>query len=286
MCSSDLGGDFSFQPRAARDPGEIGVCDLVLIGLKTTANATFPSLIPPLVGASTAVLTLQNGLGNEESLARFLPADQILGGLCFVCLNRSRPGVIEHLAHGRVVLGEYRRPDTSRAEFLAGQFREAGVPCVATPDLRRAHWEKLVWNIPFNGLGVAGVAGLDAVRRGAWDGNTPLGGCLTTDRLLAEPGWEELVRELMREVITTANGLRLGVDPGLEEQHLASTRSMGPYRASTLVDFERGCPLELEALFLEPLRCASAAGVATPRLESLCRVLTLLDGARGALPRG
>lgn len=75
-------GDFRVQPHCARAPKEIGPSDLVLIGLKTTANAALDSLVPPLVGAHTLVLTLQNGLGNEEQLARLVPAGQILGGLC------------------------------------------------------------------------------------------------------------------------------------------------------------------------------------------------------------
>src|SRR5206468_12233284 len=80
-------GDFVVRPRCARRPEEIGPADLVMIALKTTANSELPRLLPPLVGPSTAILTLQNGLGNEELLARLFPAEQVLGGLCFVCLN-------------------------------------------------------------------------------------------------------------------------------------------------------------------------------------------------------
>src|SRR5438445_11472119 len=75
-------GDFNARPRCAKSPGEIGVSDVVFIALKTTANDQFPNLLPPLVGPQTAVITLQNGLGNEELLARPFPAEQILGGLC------------------------------------------------------------------------------------------------------------------------------------------------------------------------------------------------------------
>src|SRR5687767_12064328 len=67
-------GDFNTRPRCARTSKEIGVSDLVLIGLKTTANDQFPKLLPPLVGPHTAVVTLQNGMGNEEQLARLFPA--------------------------------------------------------------------------------------------------------------------------------------------------------------------------------------------------------------------
>src|SRR5260221_12306268 len=59
-------GDFRVRPKCARTPEEIGPSDLVLIGLKTTVNSEFPRLLPPLVHHSTAVVTLQNGLGNEE----------------------------------------------------------------------------------------------------------------------------------------------------------------------------------------------------------------------------
>ena len=63
-------GDFHVNPRCARAPEEIGLCDLVLIGLKTTANGQFAKLLPPLVGENTAVVTLQNGLGNEAPLGK------------------------------------------------------------------------------------------------------------------------------------------------------------------------------------------------------------------------
>lgn len=316
-------GDFHVNPKCARAPEQIGVCDVVLIGLKTTANEEFPKLLPPLVGEQTAVVTLQNGLGNEEQLARLFPPTQILGGLCFVCLNRIEPGVIQHLAHGRIVLGEFAGWPEPRTHDIASVIRHAGVPCTVTDNLERAHWEKLVWNIPFNGLGVASAAGYDAVFSGEvkpgasvplspqrgegrssqrafeivepLDGTTPHPkplpveergnqkspfACLTTDELLDSGRWENLVRELMNEVIAAANAQRLGVDPACADIQIERTRTMGAYKASTLIDFERGQPLELEALFLEPLHRAKRAGVPMPRLEALCLVLAKLGASR------
>src|SRR5690606_12284890 len=176
----DPEGGFVARPRAARDPAEIGPCDLVVIGLKTTANAAFPDLIPPLVGPSTAVLTLQNGLGNEEALARVAGSERVLGGLCFVCLNRIAPGVIDHIAHGRIVMGEFQRPRSERLSRIASWFRDAGIATDTTDNLETAHWEKLVWNIPFNGLGVAAAAGFEAVRAGRILRPGPPGPCLPT----------------------------------------------------------------------------------------------------------
>jgi len=271
-------GDFNVHPKSAQKPGEIGPVDLVLIGLKTTANAEYPALLPPLVGPQTALLTLQNGLGNEESLAALFPVEQIMGGLCFVCLNRVEAGVIQHLDHGRVVLGEFRRWPEPRTHDIASMFRHAGVPCDVTANLARAHWEKLVWNIPFNGLGVASCAGLDSLNNPQASASAPRGPCLTTDELLADPQWEGLVRELMTEVVSAANALGLKLDETVVDAQITRTRTMGAYRASTLIDFERGRPVELDSLFLEPLRLAGRAGVATPRLEALCAVLRQLCG--------
>ncbi len=272
-------GNFHLNPKCARTPEEIGVCDVVLIGLKATANDQFSKLLPPLVGARTAVVTLQNGLGNEEQLAALFPPAQILGGLCFVCLNRTAPGVVEHLAHGKIILGEFSGWPEPRTHDIASAIRHSGVPCEVTDNLRRTHWEKLVWNIPFNGLGVASAAGYEAVISGAVNSTAPLTPCLTTNKLLDGARWETLVRELMLEVIAAAHALGLHIENGYADFQIDRTRSMGAYRASTLIDFERGQPLELDALFLEPLRQAQAAGVTVPRLAALCRLLMRLDSS-------
>src|SRR5258708_5686543 len=169
-----------------------------------------------------------------------------MGGLCFVCLNRVSPGVIHHIDHGLIMLGEYQRRPEPRTHDIAQAFRHAGVPCKVTDNLAQTHWEKLTWNIPFNGLGVASAAGKQAVFDGALDpppNPPPLGHCLTTDLLLSDPDWEQLVRELIREVITSAHALGLKVSSDLEQIQVERTRTMGAYKPSTLIDFERGQPL-------------------------------------------
>ena len=280
----EAGGDFTVRPHAARAPAEIGVADLVLIGLKTTANSQFKKLLPPLVNSRTAILTLQNGLGNEEQLARLFPAGQIEGGLCFVCLNRIAPGVIHHLSEGMILLGEYQRPPEPRTHQIARMFGEAGVQCKVVDNLARAHWEKLVWNIPFNGLGVASVAGYEALASGLPSINPrkESGCCLTTDQLLADHRWKDLVLELMLEVIAAAKGQGFEIPQSFAQKMIDRTLTMGAYKASTLIDFECGLPLELESLFLEPLRHAQRTNVATPQLAALCRVLQELETVRKA----
>jgi 2-dehydropantoate 2-reductase len=277
-------GDFVARPAAAREPAAIGPCDLVLVGLKTTANHRLGELVPPLVGPGTTVVTLQNGLGNEEALARVVGPERVMGGLCFVCLNRVAPGIIRHTAHGYIVMGEYRRPASERLRAIQVLFQRASIPSHATDDLERAHWEKLIWNIPFNGLGVAAIAGFESVQQGRLLNAERAPECFPTDRLLADRRWEGLVRQLMVEVVGAAGALGFALDPALVERNVERTRVMGAYKASTLLDFERGMPIELESLFREPLRQARQAGYPTPRLAALCNVLEALDAERQTRP--
>jgi 2-dehydropantoate 2-reductase len=251
---------------------------LVLIALKATANHVLPQWLPALTGPQTAILTLQNGLGNEEVVAAIAGAEKTMGGVCFVCLNRVAPGRILHLAHGAVSIGEFGRPPQARTHTISQAFEGAGVRCRVAENLQQVRWEKLVWNIPFNGLGVAGVAGLETVLQGRIPAGRTLQGCLTTDLLLAQPHWEKLVRELMMETIAAARAQGLDVPETDADRQIARTREMGAYKTSTLLDYESGRTLELEGLFLEPLRRARMAGVPCPRLAALCAVLTQLAG--------
>src|ERR1700733_12333578 len=81
----EQGEDWKVPAQAFGSTAEIGPVDLVVIGLKTTANADLEKLIPPLLHDGTLLLTLQNGLGNDELLAKHWGAERVLGGLCFVC---------------------------------------------------------------------------------------------------------------------------------------------------------------------------------------------------------
>jgi 2-dehydropantoate 2-reductase len=251
-----INGDFELPAvQAYRMPQEIGPVDLVLVGLKTFANDRYADLITPLVGEGTLILTLQNGLGNEELLAELFGAQGIIGGVAFLCSNRGEPGEVHHLAAGRIILGEYRRIDLKRLESLTALFVQAGVDCRATDDLRRARWEKLVWNIPFNGL----CALLQQ----------------TVERLLAVPATRGLVREIMREVIRAANlqDLSRAIPEGYADSMLEFTDNMGIYKPSMQIDREEGRQLEIAAIFRIPLDSGAARGIAMPRVEMLATLL-------------
>ena len=100
-------------------------------------------------------------------------------------------------------MGKYNGLPDKLTENIAQLVRDSGIQVEVETDLDRAKWEKLIWNIPFNGLGVAGAAGLDAVKTGSLKPNNSIGQCLTSADLLDKGIWESRVTELMDEGIST-----------------------------------------------------------------------------------
>lgn len=255
---NSVAGDFHLpRVKGYRNAAEIGPVDLVVVGLKTFANDCFTECITPLLGEETAILTLQNGLGNEERLASLFGAQRVLGGVAFLCANRENPGTVTHLAAGRIILGEFSARDTVRSKAIAGLFCRAGIDCRAAADLRRARWEKLVWNIPFNGMSALLLRPVDAV--------------------VGHPKTRTLARDIMLEVIAAANtqGLSAALPWSFADEMLGFTDGMGSYKPSMLIDREEGRPLELGAIFVRPLAAGAAHGVDMPKTEALSALLEL-----------
>ncbi len=241
---------------------EIGKCDIVIIAVKTTSNPALPELLKPMVGRETAILTLQNGLGNEEFLAGHFGSGRIMGGLCFVCLNRVDYGVVEHYGHGTVSIGEYEGGPRDRTLAIIAALRQAGIEAKAVVDLEEERWRKLIWNVPFNGLSI-------------------VAGGITVDRIVSDPGLLNLTIGLMREVAAAARAIGHEIGDDFLESRIANTRLMGAYKPSSLLDYLAGREVEVESIWGEPLRAAQSRGVLTPRLEmlhTLLRHLTCVGG--------
>jgi 2-dehydropantoate 2-reductase len=266
-------GDFSLPAKtihAYNDAAAMPKVDLVIVTLKSTENHRFRQLIAPLLREETAILTLQNGLGNEDDLAELFGAGRVVGGIAFTCINRISPGVIEHTSHGRIRLGDFKPGDldsgdfdsgdfnspsrSARAEVLAEMFNASNVEADVLDDLRRGRWEKLVWNVPFNGLGALHD--------------------LTTDRLIDSESGVARVMALMNEVIAAARVDGVTLPGDLPEKMIATTRSAGAYRTSMQLDRQAGRSMEIEAIVGRPLQVARRGGLASPLLNSLYLALS------------
>ncbi|MDI1319560.1 MAG: 2-dehydropantoate 2-reductase [bacterium] len=240
---------------------DIGPCDLVIVSVKATANASLAKLLPPLMGPNTLVLTLQNGLGVEEPVAEVVGGDRVLGAICFVGVIRTAPGVVECSFPGLVMLGEFGRPAQARTREVAKLFESAGVKCEAQDNLEELRWKKLVWNVPFNGLAIAA-------------------GGITTDVIMADEGLRTLARRLMEEILEAAAKFGHAIPRSFMDLQFDRTAKLGEYEPSSLVDYRAGRAIEIEEIWGEPVRRAKSVGVPVPRLEMLYWLIKRLLAAR------
>lgn len=256
-------GDFDLpQVNAYPRAKDMPRCDVVAVALKTTRNDLLPSMLPPVVKDDGVVLILQNGLGVEEDAAKIVGPGRVMGGLSFLCSNKVGPGHIRHLDYGAVALAEYS-PDhkprgiTERMRAIASDFERALIPVELVEDLVLARWKKLVWNIPFSGLSVV----LHAL----------------TDWIMANPETRQLSISLMREVVRGAAAVGRTIPEDFVQKMITDTDKMPPYRTSMMIDYESRRPMEVEAIFGNPVRTAREAGVELPRIEMLYQQLKFLD---------
>lgn len=241
---------------------EIGPCDLVIIAMKATSNDVLKTILPPLLGAETIVMTLQNGLGVEEPLAEIVGPGRVVGAICYIGCVRTAPGVVNCSFPGLMTIGKFGKPAGERTHALAAMWRRAAVKCNAQDNLETQRWHKLVWNVPFNGLAI--VAGA------------------TTDVLLADEGLKTLARRLMEEVVEAAAKFGHEIPRSFVDLQFERTAKMAGYRPSSLIDFEEGRDVEIEEIWGEPVRRAKAVGAAVPRMETLYWLIKQRLAARDA----
>ena len=249
--------------KAYNSTKEIGLCDLVIVAVKATSNPDLVDLVPPLLHDKTMVLTLQNGIGNEEFLAEHFGAERVLGGLCFIAVDRHSETQVERYDYGLVILGDLKGPAQTRTKEVAAEFVRAQVKCKVADDIALERWRKLIWNIPFNGLSIV-AGGID------------------TAAIMGDKNLRQLTIDLMEEVIAAANKCGHALPPDAWHEHIKRSENMAGYKPSTLQDWESGKPLEIEAIWGEPVRRARSAGAGMPRTEMIYELLKQLDRMRRA----
>lgn len=262
-------GDFRVAAEnvhAYADPKSMPKVDWVISTLKSTARERYRELIEPVLRSDTKIVALQNGLGNEEELARHFGAEKVIGAIAYVCIHRTGPGVIHHSAQGDVKVGEFGRPISDRVRTLVEQMRDAKIMASAIDDLKYHRWHKQVWNVAFNGLGAA--RDQDCAQ------------------LLASEKGRASVREVMRDVIRAAGVNGVSFDDGLIDFQIKRTAGVGAYKTSMHLDRLAGRAMEIEAIIGEPIRQAQAKGLEDlPALKSLYAELRQLSEAYGTLQR-
>ena len=273
---------FTVKVEAADDPAALGPADLVLVTLKTTANAAVPAAIAPLLHDETRVVFVQNGvfwwyglgfdpgvpfaterLDPEGQLARAIRPERAMGLVVYSPNEVVAPGhILCTMRDCHFHLGQPLR-DAGSLEAVAGALGGAGFRVELPADIRQAMWKKLLLNLstaPLCALTRATAKGLDE-----------------------EPGISEVARAMVEEAmrVAAAHGFAdLGVDP------VALTRPGGrlAHKPSMLQDLERGRPMELDSMLAIVQDFARSAEVATPTLDIVLALLTQLARTQGLYP--
>lgn len=248
-------GDFEVAVLASDAPEEIGPCDYVLFCVKSYDTEDAAGRLGPLLAEGGAVISLQNGVDNEEAIARHVGWEHVMGGAALIFSAVAEPGLVDHTGGTtRMLFGEMDGSRSERAERLLAACRSAGVDAVVPDDIRVVVWTKFAF--------ICAHAGMTAAAR------LPLG-----EIRGSEPAWA-MFRRIVEEVaaIAAAAGVRL---PGeTVEEQLALARSLEPEGFSSLHhDMTHGKRMELEALHGTAVRLAREHGVPAPMCEAVYAIL-------------
>jgi 2-dehydropantoate 2-reductase len=243
---SKLAGTFTVSVRATDDPREVGPADLILFCVKTYDTEVAARSIRPLIRPDTMVMSLQNGIGNEERIAQAVGHHSGIGAVAYVVSAIKAPGVIAQTAGpGKIVFGELGGGTSPRTKRLHDVLQRAGIVAELHPDIRVVLWQKFLFICAFSGV--------TAVSR------LPIG------TILADPVTHELFRGTSEEVeaVARAGAVRLPAD--CVEQAMATAAAVEPWgRGSLYHDLAGGRRLELESLNGEVVRQGREHDVSTP----------------------
>jgi 2-dehydropantoate 2-reductase len=238
--------DFTVRVTASDDPAEIGACDAVLFCVKSYDTVEAAALLDPLLKPGTAVVSLQNGVDNEDKIAARIGPEHVLGGASFILAQIAGPGVVERMGPlQRIVFGELDGSGSERADALLAVCREAGIDAHVTDDICRVLWDKYAF--------LCALAGLTAVTR------------LPIDELMRVPESRELFRQMVREavIVARAEGVDLGDELVDEKTEFAAGLEPGGF-SSLHHDLVTGRRIELDALHGELVRRASRHNLSVP----------------------
>jgi len=270
-------------PRCTDDPGAAGEQDAVILALKAYSLASAAESMGPLLGPETMVVTAQNGvpwwyfhrhggpldgrrlacLDPDGRLWRSLAPERCIGCVLYPAAEIAAPGVVRHSFGNRVILGEPDGSDSRRCRQLANTMTAAGLDAPVHPNIRQEIWTKLWGNLSFNPLSVL------------------TGGTLA--EIAQDRGTRSVVRQMMAEAEKVAKtiGITFPVDI---ETRIERANSVGAHKSSMLQDYERGRPLEIDALLTAVIEIAQAVEADTPLLDTIHALLVQRARTAGCLP--
>jgi 2-dehydropantoate 2-reductase len=255
---SSVLGDFTVRARAEQDTARVGPVDVVLFAVKTYDNPAALPLLAPLIGAGTAVLTVQNGVDSAADVAAAAGEAHTLGGTTYIATALEAPGLIVQTGdHRRIVFGEAfgelpRMTDRVRAIHEA--FAGADIQSFPVEDGRVPIWEKFVFLAALAGFTGAARLPIGPVWGDPFTKAQFLAGCREIEAVARAEG-VPVARDVVDRIVPYIDGIP------------------GTMRASLLIDLQAGKRIEVEALQGSVVRRAAKLGVAVPIISTLYSVL-------------
>jgi len=146
------GGDRYVKLGATTDPAEIGEVDVVLVQTKARSTEEAVRGACSLFAPHTVAISFQNGLGNEDVIARIVGRDKVLGGVTAQGSALLGPGIIRNAGNLPSHIGELGGGISDRVKRIAEVFTAAGLETVASEDIMKDIWKKLMANIGINAM--------------------------------------------------------------------------------------------------------------------------------------
>jgi len=250
--------------RASDVPAELGPADVVVLSVKLWDTDAAVQAMRPLVGPSTAVVSLQNGVAKDDALRRAFGDAPVLGGVAYVAARIARPGVIQQTgAVQRIVVGEYDGRVSLRAQALHDALKEAGVTAELSTDILRAIWEKYVFLVGLSATTTTMRASIGPIR--------------------ANPQTRAFLRDVMREVVAVGRAHGIALPEDFADQRLAFADGLPADMTSSMHgDLDAGNRLEVAWLSGGVVQLGAAKRIPTPANRAVWDILALHADGRAA----
>ncbi len=249
--------DFTVRLRASNNPAEIPHCDFGIVATKAIHTAAAIQQVARIFDGGSAVCSVQNGVGNEELIAK--QVRYVIRGTTFPAGHLVEPGHVGYDIKGDTWVGPFEPSGTPMdlVEQLGALMTRSGMNTVVLHDARGAQWTKLIFNAATNPVGA-----LTRLHHGAATRFAPTGDL-----------FEALIRE--GEAVAKAQGITLHGDPRALVQKGAN--APGRHKASMLQDIEAGRRTEVDFMNGAIVQWGEKLGVPTPLNKAVWQLIKGLE---------
>ena len=243
------GGEFLIPPgRMTGTLAEIGPVDVVLFCVKSYDTVSAAQQLAPLLTDETIIISLQNGVDNEEKIQQSIPRGTAFGGVAYIYSTISAPGVISETGGPKkIVFGPLSRGEAGaqRGKHILDLMLAAGIDATLTDDIPAALWGKFIF--------ISAVGGLTALTR------------LTLGEILAVEASRSLLADAMRETLSIARARGILIEDDFIGTIFETLKKFdNNSRSSLYYDLAHDKPMEIEALSGTVVRYGMQCGVTTP----------------------